>query len=213
MTAPYKDLEYWRERHTKLRGDIRSVGRIDRPVAENLSHSKRLTSAIREVASDLKPLSVLDLGCGIGRLAQAFDCEYHGIDASDEALEQARAAYPTGRFTSCDLVEYPAGEKYDLVLAASVFVHLVDEERWKRALSLFCKSIGRVGLIMDNIPPTTRQPARHVMERSTTEYDLALRTHAMAFSEPLRQRFNHLADACSMSFVEPASGHEIAQQG
>lgn len=73
---------------------------------------------------------ILDLGCGIGRLAAALAAEAGsvlGLDISPAMVAEARARHPGLRFETCsgsDLAGL-ADAGYDLVLAVDVFPYLV----------------------------------------------------------------------------------------
>jgi ubiquinone/menaquinone biosynthesis C-methylase UbiE len=76
---------------------------------------------------------VLDLGCGIGRFAEALAphvAEVVGVDASAEMISLAKerlGSFPNARFMQVsgqNLAEFEA-ERFDLVLAVDVFPYLV----------------------------------------------------------------------------------------
>jgi ubiquinone/menaquinone biosynthesis C-methylase UbiE len=95
----------------------------------------------------LKPnMSILDYGCGSGRLAHAlpseYDLNYLGIDIVEELLDYAKSKTPSNyRFLLNDKLSVPVeSESLDLICAFSVFTHLLHEESFiyledmKRAL-------------------------------------------------------------------------------
>ena len=68
--------------------------------------------------------SVLDIGCGNGRLARY--CQptgYYGFDIHPDALSAARADHPGYRFESA---LSPAGDVFDTISALAVIEHLPD---------------------------------------------------------------------------------------
>lgn len=69
--------------------------------------------------------TVLDLGCGWGRLAGAFPADrYTGIDINPKAVERARALHPDYRFEQAAFDDpLPAR---DLCVASSVLLHADD---------------------------------------------------------------------------------------
>ena len=73
---------------------------------------------------------VLDIGCGVGAVAQYFpDVEYHGFDSNRGYVEYANRKYGSrGRFThgeiGKDVTVEP--ERYDLVMANGILHHLDD---------------------------------------------------------------------------------------
>lgn len=71
--------------------------------------------------------SVLEFGCGVGRLAGLFAPErYTGIDICPEAIERAQSAHPAHRFTLDG--ELPAA---DVTLLHTVLLHVPDGELGK----------------------------------------------------------------------------------
>lgn len=71
--------------------------------------------------------SVLEVGCGEGRLAVAFgEGQYRGLDVSAVNVGTARRAHPGWRFEVCGwLAEYPVAEA---VLVYGVLLHIPDGE-------------------------------------------------------------------------------------
>ena len=72
--------------------------------------------------------SVLDVGCGFGRigalLTQVRDVSYTGIDLSPQMLESARRKIPNGYFRKVSLEAFGPTHRYDLVLAVEVLMHI-----------------------------------------------------------------------------------------
>lgn len=76
---------------------------------------------------------ILDLGCGIGRWADAIDtdiCEYYGIDFSDELIElaQERINKPNYSFHVSTLTNLEIGRKFNVVLLIGVLMYLNDND-------------------------------------------------------------------------------------
>ena len=69
------------------------------------------------------PVSVLDVGCGVGTLyGYLRDTDrlgdYLGVDLLPDMIQQARIAYPEGRFEAMDLLEAPEDWRFDLVICS-----------------------------------------------------------------------------------------------
>jgi SAM-dependent methyltransferase len=69
------------------------------------------------------PVSILDVGCGVGSLyGHLKDTdrlgEYRGLDLLPEMIRQARLAFPDGRFEVADLLAKGAGGQFDLVVCS-----------------------------------------------------------------------------------------------
>ena len=200
MAAKFDQNAYWVERHEKFRGDLRSVGNLGKTVAENARGERRLVSAAKWAANDLKPLkTVLDIGCGYGRLASCFcdaGFEYTGVDVAPEAIEAARKREPRGKFILGSALQVEFEKRFDLVCACYVFVHFVDEDDWLSLVNRICGQIAKSGalLLADDFPNVEQCPAKHVRLRPLTRYLSALREHQLVrdlgFKERLLESFS-----------------------
>jgi ubiquinone/menaquinone biosynthesis C-methylase UbiE len=98
-------------------------------------------SATREYTwSDLLPLaeytkdgdSVLDLGCGNGRLYQMFakkQVQYTGVDQSQELLKIAHEKFPTAKFVVGEMSKLDfAGETFDSIYCIAALNHIPGRE-------------------------------------------------------------------------------------
>lgn len=99
--------------------------------------------AEREKLSKLLPwreiTSVLDLGCGIGRLAAMFagrDLSYHGVDFMPEFIKIAQDnhghlpgfSFQTGSVKDLSVNNLPPGRRYDFIIFAGILMYLDDDE-------------------------------------------------------------------------------------
>lgn len=76
-------------------------------------------------------LSVLDLGCGDGKLTKVlYDRGFRvdGMDASKDMLEIAKSNYPDIKFILSDATEFTIHEQYDVVFSNAVF-HWIDKDK------------------------------------------------------------------------------------
>ncbi|MDR1174626.1 MAG: class I SAM-dependent methyltransferase [Treponema sp.] len=85
----------------------------------------------------LKPnMSIVDYGCGSGRLAHALPIEYNinyiGIDILDELINYAKTKSPANyKFIKHRKLSVPLNsESADMICAFSVFTHLLHEESY-----------------------------------------------------------------------------------
>lgn len=110
-------MTYWIERGKVYERDFRPERYRDQEAA--------LVAALRP----LPFRTVLDVGCGFGRIGQLLtelrpDVDYTGIDISEEQLTAARRRLgPKARLVTGDIRALPT-RKYDLVLAIEVLMHL-----------------------------------------------------------------------------------------
>jgi SAM-dependent methyltransferase len=80
-----------------------------------------------------RPASVLDAGCGTGRVAIELarrGIRAHGLDADPDMVAAARAKAPELSWTCVDLAEYAGDERFDLVvLAGNVIPYMAADAR------------------------------------------------------------------------------------
>lgn len=80
---------------------------------------------LKELTARLPHDSLVDFGCGYGRLCRAFAPQkYLGIDLNPNAVKTAAERFPTYSFQEADFDHYPPA---DIYLAYTVFLHLDDE--------------------------------------------------------------------------------------
>lgn len=83
--------------------------------------------------------TVIDIGCGNGRVYQLFSdlsIRYIGIDQSETQIAIAREKVPHGEFLLAEMCDIPLKDNLaDLVVCIAVFHHLPDEGHRLQALS------------------------------------------------------------------------------
>jgi 2-polyprenyl-3-methyl-5-hydroxy-6-metoxy-1,4-benzoquinol methylase len=121
-------------------------------------------SLYEDLIEILKPESILELGCGMGRLFPIFLKEAKiitGIDLSDEMLSKARQSYAKRNldnivveFINDDMRSFRIDKKYDLiVIALSVLKHLSTNEERFYALKNARNHLNKDGFIfIDHTP-------------------------------------------------------------
>jgi SAM-dependent methyltransferase len=88
--------------------------------------------ALEYALGDLDFETVLDVGCGFGRLGELIrrirpGVTYSGIDVSPDQIAAAQRRIPDGRFTVTPILDFDAqGERWDLVVSAEVLMHQPD---------------------------------------------------------------------------------------
>lgn len=94
----------------------------------NIADAERLVAALRSEEPEAR--SVLDYGCGTGRLAAWFDRRvYVGYDPSPAMLAVARRAYPQHRFVQA----LRTWQEADAVICNSV-VQYLEDDAWRETL-------------------------------------------------------------------------------
>lgn len=109
-------VEFWRK------DDLRNI------IPPGTEHPAGWDEALflRRFTAMLDPSSVLEIGCGWGRLCKAFDSDtYTGIDINPQAIEKAAVDYPGYQFNVVSYDEdYP---ETDLCMAYTVLLHIDDQ--------------------------------------------------------------------------------------
>ncbi|MFH1366834.1 MAG: methyltransferase domain-containing protein [Patescibacteria group bacterium] len=99
--------------------------------------------------------TVLDAGCGNGRLSEIFEkikVHYIGIDSSEKLVAAARVKYPERKFAAADILDLPFTEnEFDVVFLIAVFQHVPSREFRLKALENLYRVLKPGGyLIMTN---------------------------------------------------------------
>jgi trans-aconitate methyltransferase len=126
---------------------------------------------------------VLEVGCGYGRLAGAFDpANYHGIDVNPTAIEAARRAHPDHSFAVGDTRDPPPA--HDTLLLYTVALHIPDSALSTLALMAAGSPRIVIGEIMGrrwrrpgNPPVFNREPREYEQLFSRQAKSLAIQYH------------------------------------
>jgi len=129
-------------------------------LALSLAFIKTLITGYRELTGkDVKSSTVLDYGCGWGRLIRLlykyvpYD-KIYGVDPWDKSIDLCRQHGVKANLAICDYVPYtlPFERQFDLIFAFSVFTHL-SEKTAKTVLSTLRSYIREDGLLAITIRP------------------------------------------------------------
>jgi ubiquinone/menaquinone biosynthesis C-methylase UbiE len=149
--------------------DTGSVAHFDR-VARRYDSSlgqygcRRADSEVLAAAAPLVPESVLDVGCGTGRLlAQAAlrwpEARLHGVDPAGEMIRVAGEKVPRARLHVAGAERLPLPDRsIDLVLSTTAFGHWRDQAAGLREIARVLRRTGLFVLAEHRPPPKWARP-------------------------------------------------------
>lgn len=182
----YSTQSYWEER-LRRRFDLTGAGCIVLGPRYNArlyrARAEALERALRTAGYTLRGADVLEVGCGTGFYTEyCLKCQvdtYVGVDITSVSVETLRERYPNLRFIQADISADEISEideKFDVVLAADVLFHLVDDAAFEKAIRNLCSALCPGGLLIvsDVFSASTVQVASHVRLRSLEMYNRTL---------------------------------------
>jgi trans-aconitate methyltransferase len=195
VTNTYEPATYWVDRHSELKGDIRSVGNRGVSVEENekgyVNRAAILSALLTEDLAVAAGSTLIEFGCGIGMQAPVVvdaGLKYTGVDISADALTAARRRCSEGRFIEADVRTFRPDSAFDLTLAGYVLCHMVADSDWSALLANLAASVRSGGhvIIEERIP--AQEPIRHgdyVLARPLEDYAKAFGGLGLTMIEPL----------------------------
>lgn len=101
------------------------------------TRKKHVWPEMEKLLAGLNPEdSVLDVGCGNGRLLELIKNQnYLGVDNSEELISAAQKNYPDNNFRIADILDLKINDQYDLVISVAVLHHLPSKELRLKAIS------------------------------------------------------------------------------
>jgi SAM-dependent methyltransferase len=172
---------FWESRHTKRYGP-ESVGYAGLGVPYNVwmyrVRGHVVERQLRKSGIDLSKRDVLDIGSGTGFYIGLWDRlgarSITGSDFAPFAVRALREQFPERRFVELDITsETPPSElgRFDVVSAFDILYHIVEDERYRRALANI-RSLIRPGgcfIFSENFLPKTRETGQHQVSRTNAE--------------------------------------------
>ncbi|ARP73216.1 class I SAM-dependent methyltransferase [Streptomyces pluripotens] len=163
---------------------------LDR-AGNELYHALRLgtlLSLVGDLSSPAAPLFVLDAGCGEGSFARALARCGHQVDAfdaSEEAVERARAAGGGPHYARARLDAWRSPWPYDVVLCIDVLFHLLDDPEWSAALRNLASLVRLTGqlILTDEDRTGPRKRDDHTLHRPTAAYRAELEPLGLRHTE------------------------------
>ena len=122
--------------------------------------------------------TLLDAGCGSGVLVPAYRTlgfDVVGVDLSREAVRAAQARGLDARFHCCPLARLNLRQRFDLVCAVDVLVHVISQPEWLKTLAALAGHLKPDGvlLILDCLQTYDPNESEHVRHRTLTDYEQA----------------------------------------
>jgi trans-aconitate methyltransferase len=168
MSFNYNPTEYWHERGKVYKKNF--IYDKDKRLQEEL-----LIKYLDNIFTDNQSLqSVLELGCGFGRITKLLLTNYPGIkeylavDLSPHQIENAKKYVgSTGNkltFYLSDIQSLNTNKKYDLVIISEVLLHVLPSDIdsvIKKVISLSNKHIINIDWYEDNLPPDYKKRATY----------------------------------------------------
>lgn len=124
---PENEFDQFAEKYDEILDDSMPEG-----MGENPYFAEYKIKLIADLLGGRVPTKILDFGCGAGRglpyVARYFpDSEVSGFDVSEASLDVARTRAPEVTLVS-DMKDLN-DERFDLIVAANVFHHILPDER------------------------------------------------------------------------------------
>jgi SAM-dependent methyltransferase len=94
----------------------------------------RIEALLRQLLPELAPIhSVLDVGCGRGRLASLLGevlptAHYTGLDIGEAQAQATQAVRPDGTVYTVPIQDFDSKHRYDLILVSEVLMHIPPNE-------------------------------------------------------------------------------------
>lgn len=144
---------------------------------------------LKDLVDEIGYKSVLDYGCGFGRLCESFDPQkYLGVDLNVQAIEEAKKRYSGYRFEP--LGSHPVST--DICLSYSVFLHMTDSEINQALKKMWCKWVIVAEILgrewrRDGLPP--------VYNRDLSDYVHLFRSHDLVMHKHIQKPYKRYSDA------------------
>jgi 2-polyprenyl-3-methyl-5-hydroxy-6-metoxy-1,4-benzoquinol methylase len=151
---------YWEARARRFAGDgagLAAVCSYGMPRFYNRYIHLTQSLALRPWLRVRPGTRVLDAGCGVGRWSRRLahaGAEVTGVDLAPTMVNEARRrAARDGiaarcRFLTADLVELDLGARFERILGVTVLQHIVDADRFERAVGRLAAHLSPEGRLM-----------------------------------------------------------------
>lgn len=98
-----------------------------------LDTARDLKDDLDKLGVEIDGKSVLDLGCGTGRILAIYKPKnYVGVDQSSQMLFVAQKNYPLAQWKQSDILKYRTTRRFDVVLLLNVLQHVQNPDVYIR---------------------------------------------------------------------------------
>lgn len=176
MIKEFNYQEYWNQRlHSRF--NIEGVGYLGLgEIYNKILYQNRidmLDGVINKAFDNISNKKVLELGPGIGIFTDYFHNksvkEYYAIDIVEKAVCELSNKYKNYHFKQGDISDgHNYEEKYDLIFAAAVLLHITNEDNYKKTIINISKHLKDNGICILLEPISvinTKSEAPHVIIR------------------------------------------------
>ncbi len=166
-----------------------------------------MTLALRALPSDVRGMSVLEVGCSSGFYSEVFeiaglDVCYAGCDYSDAFIELACQKYPALRFDVEDATALKYGDNaFDIVISGCCLLHIPEYE----AAMAETTRVARRYAIFHRTPVVLGQPNMYYRKQA-----YGVETVEIHFNEP---QFLKLLDRQGLELIATYTLDEFVQDG
>ncbi len=171
---------YWADRHATHAGSLAAVGHRQLSESENAAQydlkRKKLLDVLNRHLPDPRGRTLLDAGCGIGVLSQAFadhGFSVSGVDFCESAICAAQERVPSATFLASPLDKLRLGTRFDAITIIDVLLHIVDDAKWRATLVALAAHLKPEGvmLILDSLSEDGQPDATHCRRRSKQDWE------------------------------------------
>ena len=172
---------YW-EMRLQMRPDVGGTGHRAFSMKYNeymyLVATENMQRGLKRAGVEVKGKRVLDAGAGLGYFVRRFiewgAAEVTGLDLTDFSVQNLSQMFPEQKFVRADLSEpnLPLPGNYDLVTAISMLFHIVEDDKFERAVTNLCQQTKPGGhlLLVDTFYKPIVVSAGHANPRPLEKY-------------------------------------------
>ena len=119
----------------------------DKNYLNDQAEKERIEITIENIPMDVR--SILDVGCGNGRLFELFkDVDYTGIDNNKMFINIAQKNYTSAKFVRDNLVKFKSPYQADLIFSIAAFHHIPSTALRKKSIQNLHNNLKDEGVLI-----------------------------------------------------------------